>query len=597
VDKFSLLKTASFVSVFCIAAAIASYGKTNFTSVVSFEATDGANPDSSLIQGSDGNFYGTARFGGLPEATCGYPGCGTAFRLTPEGSLTVLYKFCSLAACADGAYPGELVQSSNGNFYGITGSGGSGKYCTIRSSSTPGCGTVFSITPAGKLTTLYSFCSQADCRDGYVGGFIAGLIQATSGNFYGTTYGAGANGYGTVFEMTSTGKLSTLYSFCSKTNCADGSNALAALFQGSDGNLYGTTNGGGDGSHCTITGGCGTVFKITPAGKLTTLDSLCNLQNCSDGATPYGALAQGRDGNFYGTTYGGGANSSCPGSCGTIFKITTGGKLTTLYSFCPQTGCSDGFGPWAGLSLGTDGNFYGTTGYGGNTDGGASGNGIIFKVTAAGVLTVLYSFDNTGGSVPFAHLVQATNGTFYGTTTWGGDLSCSSPNGCGTVFNLSVGFGPFVETNPNTGKQGTKIGILGQGFSSSSVVKFGGTKAITIARNGTTFITATIPAGALTGSVTVTTGTTTLTSTKTFDVLPTLPSFTPESGPVGTSVTITGTGLKQTTKVTFDSKVASFTVNSDTEVTADVPVGAMTGKIAITTKGGSATSTTSFTVN
>jgi hypothetical protein len=155
-----------------------------------------------------------------------------------------------------------------------------------------------------------------------------------------------------------------------------------------------------------------------------------------------------------------------------------------------------------------------------------------------------------------------------------------------------------VETQTTSGKEGAKIGILGQGFSSSSVVEFGGTQATTITRTGTTFIRATVPAGALTGSVMVTTGTTTLTSAQIFRVTPTIISFAPPSGPVGTSVTITGTGLELTTNVTFNGKLASsFTVDSDTQVRADVPTGATTGKIAITTKGGSATSLTSFTVN
>lgn len=438
-QKSTVLKVICIAFVLCVARANASSAQTTFTTLASFDGTNGANPYSSLIQGSDGNFYGTTIFGGLAEVNCVYPGCGTAFRLTPEGALTVLHKFCSRAYCADGAYPGGLVQSSDGNIYGITSSGGTGKYCTIHSSSTPGCGTVFSITTAGKLRRLYSFCSQADCSDGYVGSTGAGLIQATNGNFYGTTYGGGANGYGTLFEISSTGKLSTLYNFCSKTNCADGSYALAALFQGSDGNFYGTTTEGGDGAHCTITGGCGTLFSITPAGKLTTLYSFCNLPNCADGAAPYGALTQRDNGNFYGTTYAGGANTACPGNCGTVFKITPKGKLTTLYNFCSQAGCTDGFGPWAGLSLGTDGSFYGTTGYGGSTANGATyGSGVIFKVTPAGALTVLYSFDNIDGSGPFAQLVRATNGTFYGTTVYGGDLSCSSPNGCGTIFSFSV---------------------------------------------------------------------------------------------------------------------------------------------------------------
>jgi hypothetical protein len=158
--------------------------------------------------------------------------------------------------------------------------------------------------------------------------------------------------------------------------------------------------------------------------------------------------------------------------------------------------------------------------------------------------------------------------------------------------------GPFVNLVTASGKEGVKIGILGQGFSSSSVVKFGGVQATTIQRTGTTFIDATVPAGALTGSVTVTTGATTLTSNNTYRVTPTFPSFSPTSGSVGTPVVLTGTGLTQTTKVTFGGvKATTVTVNSDTQVTANVPTGAVTGKIAITTQGGSVTSKTNFTVN
>jgi large repetitive protein len=189
--------------------------------------------------------------------------------------------------------------------------------------------------------------------------------------------------------------------------------------------------------------------------------------------------------------------------------------------------------------------------------------------------------------------VQNTNGIFYGKTENGGTA------GDGVFYSFNEGLRPFATFLPaqSAGKEGAKIGILGQGFTSSSVVKFGGVQATAVTLSGSTFLTATVPAGALTGSVTVTTGTTTLTSPQTFKVLPTIKSFSPTSGPVGTSVTITGTGLKQATKVTFDGKSATFTVISDTEVTADVPTGAATGKITVTTKGGSATSTTSFTVN
>jgi uncharacterized repeat protein (TIGR03803 family) len=199
--------------------------------------------------------------------------------------------------------------------------------------------------------------------------------------------------------------------------------------------------------------------------------------------------------------------------------MTPGSTLTTLYSFCPQTGCSDGFGPLAGLSLGSDGSFYGTTGYGGSTaNGGTNGSGTIFKVTPAGALTVLHTFDNTDGSVPGAQLVQATNGTFYGTTVYGGDLSCSSPNGCGTVFNLSVGLSPFVETNPTSGRVGQPVTILGTSLTGTIGVKFNGTAAMFTVVSGSE-ITTTVPGGATTGTVAVTTPSGTLNSNVAFNVL------------------------------------------------------------------------------
>src|ERR1035441_7771361 len=359
--------------------------------------------------------------------------------------------------------------------------------------------------------------------------------------------------------------FTTLHSF----DGTDGAAPYAGLVQATDGNLYGTTTyyGAND---------VGTVFKIPTSGTLTTLHSFDN----TDGASPYAGLVQANDGNLYGTAKAGGANGY-----GTVFKITTSGTLTTLHSFDN----TDGTSPYAGLVQATDGNLYGTTYLGG-----ANGYGTLFKITTSGTLTTLHSFcplyGCPDGASLYAGLVQATNGDFYGTTTNGG-------SDFGTVFSLSMGLKAFLEIQSTSGKEGAKVGILGQGFSSSSVVKFGGTKATTIVLSGTTYITATVPAGALTGSVTVTTGSTTLTSTKTFKVLPTITSFTPSSGPVGTSVTITGTGLDQTTKVTFDGKPAPFTVIKATEGTADVPTGAVTGKIVVAPKGGSATSATSFTVN
>src|SRR5580692_3902993 len=207
-----------------------------------------------------------------------------------------------------------------------------------------GSGTVFKITPSGILTTLYSFGSQGG--DG--ASPVAGLVQATNGALYGTTGHGGSNGdYGTIFKITPDGKLTTLYSFCSQAKCAAGTQPAAGLIQATNGDLYGTTAAGG------ANGDYGTVFKITPGGKLTTLHSFCSQgapPNCTDGWAPDAGLIQATDGDFYGTTYsGGGADNG-----GTIFKITASGRLTTLYGFCSQSECTDGANPYGGLVQATD---------------------------------------------------------------------------------------------------------------------------------------------------------------------------------------------------------------------------------------------------
>jgi uncharacterized repeat protein (TIGR03803 family) len=405
---------------------------------------------------------------------------------------------------------------------------------------------------------------------------VSDVIEGTNGKFYGTTPYNNSDGPGTAYSVTSNGTFTTLHTFAS----SEGSNIDAGLVQGTDGNFYGVAQTGGAYS-CYGVPGCGTIFKMTPSGTVTVLHNF----DGSDGSRPSQPLVQASDGNFYGASFNGGAYDA-----GVVFKITPSGTYTVLHSLDP--GASDGAYPSAALIEGTDGNLYGVTSFG--------VSGTIFSVTTTGTFTTLYTFCASGtctdGANPHSPLIQNTNGIFYGSTVGGGGGDCDGSN-CGTIFSLNMGLRPFVRLVTASGEEGAKIGILGQGFSSSSLVKFGGTKATTIVLTGTTFITATVPAGALTGSVTVTTGSTTLTSSRTFDVLPTLTKFAPESGPVGTSVTITGTGLKQTTKVTFDGKSATFKVISDTEVTADVPTGAKTGKIAVTTKGGSVTSSAEFTVN
>jgi uncharacterized repeat protein (TIGR03803 family) len=277
-------------------------------------------------------------------------------------------------------------------------------------------------------------------------------------------------------------------------NGTNGVSPAAALVQGTDGNFYGTTSRGGAGNG-------GTVFKITSGGTLTTLHSFAG---ATDGAFPVAALVQGTDGNFYGTTSRGGAGNS-----GTVFKITSGGNLTTLYSFCSQGGnlCTDGISPVAALVQGTDGNFYGTT-----SSGGAGNGGTVFKITSGGTLTTLHSFAGaTDGVSPVAALVQGTDGNFYGTTSGGG-----AGNG-GTVFSLSVGLAPFVETIPSSGQVGAAVIILGTNLTGATGVSFNGTAA-TFTVVSSSEIQTTVPAGATTGIVQVTTPSGTLNSNVAFQV-------------------------------------------------------------------------------
>ena len=370
-----------------------------FTTLVNFDGSNGANPDpKALVQGADGNLYGTAQNGGANSS-------GTVFRMTPLGALTTLYDFCALPGCADGANPVPgLVLGNDGNFYGVTSGGGTSRV-----------GTVFKITQQGKLTTLNSLNPA-------IGSFpFARLVQGPDGTFYGTTPSGGnllacsGFGCGTVFSITLGGTLSNLYSFCSQPGCSDGAVAFDGLAFGRDGNLYGTTWQGGSAN-------LGTVFKIA-GGSLTTLYSFCSLPGCADGNNPEW-LTLGKDGYFYGTTFGGGAQNF-----GTVFVITPVG-LTTLYSFCSQAACADGAQPRAGLELAQNtGDFYGTTYLGGSNN-----LGSVFKITS-GQLTTLHSFNGVDGEYPIGGILFLPSGVAYGTTAYGGTTTN------GTAFALKFPHG------------------------------------------------------------------------------------------------------------------------------------------------------------
>jgi len=536
-----------------------------FDTLETFRGSNGSYPYyGSLVQGIDGGLYGTTVTGGQHND-------GTIFKIDSRQRFTSLYSFAGL----DGANPyAGLLLGKDGRLYGTTADGG-----------TYNRGTIFAITHNGILTTLYSFCRQPTCPDGEAP--VGELAQAANGSLYGTTQRGGANDGGTVFNISLEGALTTLYNFCTQPNCYDGSAPRGRLVQFTDGSFYGiTVSGGRDvGGVCNI--GCGTVFKITPSGTLTTLYRFCAQTNCADGYWPNPLLIQSNGKSFYGTTQVGGVGT-CKEGCGTIFKMNPRGVLTTLYNFCPDNGCRGV--PYAGLMEATDGNFYGTTYYDGIND-----LGSIFETTPAGLSTFLYSFCSepgcADGEYTMAGLFQATNGSFYGTTFEGGNSKSE-----GIVYKLSVGLDPFVAFVFDSAEVGGVGGILGQGLTGATNVSVNGTPA-NFKVISDTFLKATVPSGATTGFVTVTTASGILQSNVPFRVLPQLLSFDPPSGPRGTQVTITGVSLTQTLGVGFgDRAPAQFTVNSDTTVTATVPQGAKTGKIGIETKGGVAISQGTFEV-
>ena len=415
---------------------ITTYG--TLATLHSFDGADGANPRV-VLQGFDSNFYGTTESGGANNA-------GTVFRITPTGTLTTLHNFCSLTGCADGANPLGLIQGDDGNFYGMTMAGGAAGSC-----SPAGCGTLFGITPSGLLTTLYAFCPEKGCPDGSNPNDLIQATDSSSSFGYGTTGFGGTNNAGTVFEVSRIhGMVETLYSF-------SGTNGLFpnGVVEASNTELYGTTENGGTNSKTLG----GTVFQLTTNGVLTTLYSFCAKSGCKDGSNPMAPPIEATDGNFYGTTSGGGANASClPAGCGTVFAITTSGVLKTLYDFCPQIGCPD-------------------------------------------------------GSKPYAALVQDTNGSFYGATHGGG------ANNDGTIFSLSVSLDPFVALTRTSGVVGEKVNILGTNLLGATSVSFNGL-ATTFEADSASEITATVPTGATTGFVTVTTPSGILKSNAEFEVNP-----------------------------------------------------------------------------
>jgi uncharacterized repeat protein (TIGR03803 family) len=416
-------------------------------------------------------------------------------------TFTVLYNFGGNPGDPSTPLYGSVAQGRDGNLYGTTFAGGS-----------IGAGTVFRITPAGIVTVLSDLGGDAGQAP------LSGLTLGRDGNFYGTTQVGGSGGWGTVFKITPEGKLVVLYSFSGDMN---GGNPYAAPVQGADGNLYGTTFVGGESYR-------GTIYKITPPQHLTTLHQFTG----ADGEDPYAPLLQATDGGFYGTASNYAFKispagvftslGSLPGTSeapliqgsdgsffgvtffgktfglGTVFRMTRAGKTRVLHSFNDLT---LGANPLAGLVQATDGNLYGTTYYGGLPN-----YGVIYRINPSAVFSVLFSYSNDfDGGHPEATLFQHTNGILYGTTSGGGLYDG------GTLFSFDVGAPPFVRLVTTFGKVGRTIGILGQSFTGTTEVSFNGIPA-TFTVSSDTYLEASVPTGATTGFVTVTTSTGTLTS-------------------------------------------------------------------------------------
>jgi uncharacterized repeat protein (TIGR03803 family) len=388
-----------------------------FTTLYSFTGTpDGSEPFQSDLLSVNGTLYGTTGAGGAF-------GAGAIFTFSSTGKEKVIYSF---TGGADGYQPSSgLIRDSKGNFYGTTFFGGDAN-CPDNFGTAPGCGTVYKLDSSNNLSVLYTFTGGTD------GAWPQGLVMDSAGNLYGVTFYGGnlscpllaGIGCGVVFKISSTGVFSVLYSF---QGGADGAVPFGFLtLHGTA--VYGGTQEGGTLGDCGG-GGCGVIFAVstsTGAEK-----PLYAFTGGADGSLPTSQFLFDSKGNLYGTTYAGGdlscSNQNSVG-CGVIFRLSPAGKESAIYAF---KGTPDAANPAWGLTADSSGNGYGTTIYGGSSNLGA-----VFKISSKGAESVLHSFSGTDGSYPQSGLTGIGT-AFYSNTALGGNLSCSSPNGCGTIFKIT----------------------------------------------------------------------------------------------------------------------------------------------------------------
>ncbi len=430
------------------------------STVLSFSSTDGYGA-TVPVQIRDGNFVATTYASATPQ--------DSVFKMTPNGQRTTLSLW---SVGARGSFYGrlsyQLTLASDGNYYGTV----TNKQDNL---GTVDAGELFKLTPNGTRTLLHAFNGTTD------GGYpTSAPIEASDGNLYGVAHGLFYTDVSTIYKYTRGGVFSIIY-----TTTHDTGTGCDRVIQGNDGNLYTACSAGGSNYHFY---GNGTILKLSTAG---TVLQTYKLAGGASGVSP-SLLINGPDGDIYGSAYGAGIGQ------GVLFRFTPQGQYTVIHTFGQTQGAAQ-YG--AVTEVGSDGNLYGTAGFGG-----ANGSGTIFEYNlSTNTYTDLYSFTSAIGNDPTS-LVQRTTGLFYGAFALGG------ANGYGGIFSANLGLAPFVRTVESSSSVGKVVEILGQGFTGTTSVTFNGVAASSFTVSSDTYLTAVVPAGATTGSIVVTSPTQSLTS-------------------------------------------------------------------------------------